>query len=349
MEARREEQEKFLMFLLSISLHLGIGLALILLTMQQKQALLPEQKTLEEIQKNDIIPPSNLAALKPRASVFGAPIIFQEEPEISQTSYDYDSTDNESYPIHKQNDKENDEDKNISQQSMEQASSQDIQTSNNTEGISIKNLHSKQIEAQETSVTQIQQEKQSKHDIANSMIKKRSMTPKKLPRSIPAQNQQTAGPTTRKLTFADLADGFLKSIKNEGDDWLERKGDENKKPDFKDLKYLSYIQKLVWYMQNEWRLQQSKLNIPPGQDLILTILIIIAKDGSVQDVRTLKPSGYQAYDSLLIKGVETAAPYPPVPNHFKSNNFDFVLTIHHQEEMAPRVNLRRSPSLRAHR
>ena len=131
-----------------------------------------------------------------------------------------------------------------------------------------------------------------------------------------------------------MAEGFLNTLNRGGSDWLDRDGDPTKKPDFSDLKYMSYIRKVVWYMQNEWHATQSKLSINLHHDCILEVVITFAKDGSVQNVRVIQESGSPQLDEFLIKGIRRASPYPPLPHHFNSDTFDLPLNIHNSSQSA---------------
>ncbi len=68
---------------------------------------------------------------------------------------------------------------------------------------------------------------------------------------------KNAGPIKRLPSLADLAQGFIESFKNTGNDWFERDGDPNLRPDAHEFKYLSYSQKIYWHIQNV--IKQNKI------------------------------------------------------------------------------------------
>lgn len=151
------------------------------------------------------------------------------------------------------------------------------------------------------------------------------------------KQEQTCKPTkknVKKPTFADLAHGFLQTLDHGGNDFLKRDGDPNKRPDFKELKYLTYVQRLVWHMQNEWRIQQANITLP-NEDLSVTVAIVLNRDGSIRDVQLVRKSAYQAYDTYLIKGIYTANPYPSVPSFLPEDPFELTLTIQYSTDTRP--------------
>ncbi len=324
----REEREKYIMLLLSIALHILFILALLFFTIQHTNLLdkIPFLKELKE-ESPLPIPQTNLAALKPGGANFGAPLVFQEEPEFEPTEQSPITND----VVTQEEDDEQDEQEaeeipqTPPEQSVEQAEQLPIEESIQTIPM--------QPEKPEQPEPHPEEKPEPPKELTSPAVRrvKRQQLQRESPDN-PGQGEKAAAPVKPRLTLADLAKGFIESINKGGQDYLERDGDPNIRPDFKDLKYLSYIQKAVWYMQNEWKLAQSKLELRTSQELILSIIITILKDGSVSGVRIAKPSGSNELDSFLIRGIEKASPLPPVPNHFGTDNFELPLSIIHRQE-----------------
>lgn len=201
-------------------------------------------------------------------------------------------------------------------------------------------------EEKNTELLKINSEPETKINSSNNTataIKK--ITP---PQKIAQKNNthSTQRQARRQLTLNDLAQGFLQTINQGGQDFLKRDGDPNKRPDGAELKYLTYVQRIIWYMQNEWRINQENITLNGDENLLLTIAIDIMRDGALQGIRIINASGNNSYDSFLIKGIETAAPYPAVPSFLKEEPFQLVLSIVHEGMQPWRVNLRSNSLLK---
>ncbi|MFC1895003.1 TonB family protein [Candidatus Dependentiae bacterium] len=124
-----------------------------------------------------------------------------------------------------------------------------------------------------------------------------------------------------RRSIIKMTKGFVDNLKDKGNDWLERKGDDNKKPSFEELKYLSYEQKIQWQLQSSWKqnfaYRQNK-KLLEGKAVVEFIILL---DGSVTCVKILQQSGNNEIDHLIIKSIKLAAPFPPLPKHFGKDNY----------------------------
>jgi periplasmic protein TonB len=343
----REEREKYSMLLFSIVLHILFLVAFLFFTMQHTNLIdqLPFMQEEQDDQQQQIpLPQINQAKLTPGGTNFGAPLVFQEEPEFEPTEVNPMAND---VVTQEESDDQIEEDS-VPKESEEQfeESLTDKKTENSKKAADepVPVAESNQT-ITEPSKPEAQEQLEVKKEIpprltspAMRRIQQRVREQQMQRQSMdqPGDGQKAAAPVKPRVTLADLAKGFIESINKGGRDAIERNGDPNIRPDFKDLKYLSYIQKAIWYMQNEWKLAQGKLQLRTMQELILSIIITIAKDGTVNGIRIVNPSGSNELDSFLVKGIEKASPLPPVPNHFNTENFEMPLSIiHHQEGGSP--------------
>lgn len=128
------------------------------------------------------------------------------------------------------------------------------------------------------------------------------------------------GPMQRpKKSIIAMTKGFIENLKNEGTDWLERKGDDNKRPTFEEMKYISYEQKINWNLQNSWK---QNFEYRPWQKILEGKAVVefkITDNGNVQDIKLLESTGIIELDDIIIKSVHFAAPFPPLPKHFETN------------------------------
>lgn len=270
---------------------------------------------------------SGIAALKPRASSFGASVSLHNQPPpfLEQS--------NDPHPGNDQLDQ----------------STHDTQDSEDQKNQTLKNNDSKKQEtlsANESAVQAPQSfetptpDKNSSQTNAKSpdtnLPRLRKRRKKKRRSSAGQPTTHGSGMQTRQLTFADIAQGFIESLKHEGDDWLKRDGDPNKRPDEGELRYLSYIQKVVWYLQNSFR--QTEPKQWPSNSASVSFKITLNKEGEIHDLRCLQSCGNEKIDSFLQKRITQAGPFPPLPDHFKRNDFQILLSFTVGSQRMPQIN-----------
>jgi len=141
-----------------------------------------------------------------------------------------------------------------------------------------------------------------------------------------AENKSPMTKTPKKSIVA-MTKGFIENLKDKGDDWLERKGDDSKRPSFEELKYISYEQKINWYLQSAWKQNFSyqRTSIPNGK---VIVDFSIDEDGNIQNVNLIQSSGYPNLDKIVLKHVELASPLPPLPKHFNKKIYNTERIIH---------------------
>ena len=64
---------------------------------------------------------------------------------------------------------------------------------------------------------------------------------------------------------------------------------------------------------------------PLGAEIEAAIHFRIHKDGHISDVRVLQSSGYNSYDLAGLRAVQTAAPFPKLPQSFRHNSLGVTL------------------------
>ncbi|MFA5075131.1 MAG: TonB family protein [Candidatus Babeliales bacterium] len=131
-----------------------------------------------------------------------------------------------------------------------------------------------------------------------------------------------------KKSIIAMTRGFIENLKNEGTDWLERKGDDNKRPTFEEMKYISYEQQVNWHLQNSWK---QNFEYRPWQKVLEGKAVVefkITDKGNVQDVKLLESTGIMELDEIIIKSVHLATPFPPLPKHFNTNLYTTGRIIH---------------------
>ena len=120
-----------------------------------------------------------------------------------------------------------------------------------------------------------------------------------------------------KKSIIGMTTGFIENLKQKGNDWLERDGDENIKPNYEDLKYISYEESIQWHLQQSRNTHFTK-NKMFSNNQTSRIHFTIDKDGNIYEIQLIESSGDSNLDEEWIKVIKLAAPFPPIPQHFKT-------------------------------
>ncbi len=265
-----------------------------------------------------------LAELKARQSAFGAPVVFAEMPEstpevASNETQDDDAQHPETEPLAKT------EEKATEKQEVavaKQEKPQEPQRELDPHAISLQALHKiveSKLESKEESKELL------KDTIAALENKERKVIRKPAPRAktTTAYNegnaQRSAGPTNKKFTFADLANGFLENLQSGGKDLINQRGNPNKRPGIEQLKQASYRQKMAWNLQAAFKRASRRTTfIQPAPDFsALELTFYINKEGELENLVVNSPTGHQELDAYIVATVKDAFPLPPIPEHWK--------------------------------
>ena len=298
------DREKSPYLVLSVSLHIILLLALMYLhwnnTSKQDRAQQEELQEILPIQQD-------VAALKPRASQFGAPVIFKEEATFTPKNIDNESE----IPISEPENIENTQHKSVQPQQEQEVAVQSVQKKLDTSKFQTKSYTTLLGKEQQTTPKQ--------------------PAPLKPQQALHTRHQsgtqkEDAAPVTKKLTFADLALGFIQTIKNEGQDLLERKGNENIRPDLEEMKLISYKQKVVWFIQNAFRIRYNEEPSHPESIVKCYTFLMLDGEGNIINVQLVYSTGVTEFDKYYLDVLKSAAPFPPIPQHIKKP-FVFPFTM----------------------
>ncbi|MBY0353855.1 TonB family protein [Candidatus Babeliales bacterium] len=133
-----------------------------------------------------------------------------------------------------------------------------------------------------------------------------------------------------KQNIVAMTRGFLENLKDKGDDWLERKGDENKMPSFEELKYLSYEQRINWQLQASWKQHFARhFSNRPLQGKV-AVEFSINESGALTHANIIQSSGMRELDDIILASVRKAAPFPPLPKHFNKTIYPTarIISVH---------------------
>ncbi len=153
------------------------------------------------------------------------------------------------------------------------------------------------------------------------------------PSSSPNNQSNTAKPATTKVRGAKsiiskekrgiiaLTKGFVENLHGEGEDDIERHGDDNKRPSFEEMKYISYETNINWCLQAAWKQNfayNRAYNIKNGKAVIE---FTINEGGHVTHSEILQSTGDKNLDTIIMKNLKFASPFSPLPKHFGVKNY----------------------------
>lgn len=298
----------------------------------------PDSEQEKEIPKPT---PQELAELKAQQSAFGAPVVFEDMPEslptlatnldtdgdgqeseseaddqpdsAAQSSFAKAPADRQAVLAQKAHAKEEIEEKLSSQNDAAQDASQGYLA------------QARKSTFQETLAALENKEAQEKQEQKPAAKKKRRKTPSKQSKNATALNegnsQRSAGPTNKKFTFADLANGFMENLQSGGKDAINQRGNPNIRPGIEQLKQSSYRQKMAWNLQAAFKraARRTTFLIPSPQFSRLECTFHIKKDGDLEKIDLLSSTGHQELDSYILATIKDAFPLPPIPEHWEKD------------------------------
>lgn len=131
----------------------------------------------------------------------------------------------------------------------------------------------------------------------------------------PREKEESKLPNiTKEQLFSSSASPF--SHGGGGPREFEGSGSVNKKEDTVDLntaefRYFSYFAKLKEKIEQVWNYPEaSRLN---GEQGSLFLVFTIRRDGSLEDIKLISPSGYARLDDEAIRAIRVASPFSPFP------------------------------------
>ena len=130
------------------------------------------------------------------------------------------------------------------------------------------------------------------------------------------------------LTLAQLTQGFLDHLKNEGSHAIHMLGKKSGKPSDEQIKYERYLEKLGWCLQNSYHINQH--HFPPSAHLDdkVHVLLSLNKDGSLKHCQIAKTYGNRELDNFtLFIFNDASSSFPPVPQYLPHDPFTITYII----------------------
>ncbi len=303
MDTTRSRQATLIALLFSFLIHMG-GIVVFLRTNFKDQFF---NKKIVEDHATQV---DDWAATKARRSIFGAPVIFRDvssDEPISPNGHDKE---------------EQIQQKPHEQQQMPQHTkpkmNNNISQKNNTEETTIKQ------DAVYKELANAQRKKQVLEKIANMLRQKHQQ------KTIQKKDKKIATPTQqpKKLTLAQLTQGFLQHLKDEGNHNITTIGKEGGKLTAEQLKHERYVEKISWCLQNSFKIHRHKMPLNDGENTTVEVFLALNQNGDINQLQLIKSSGQSRLDQYALYIFRDAnSSFPPVPHYLPHNPYKIVFII----------------------
>lgn len=158
-------------------------------------------------------------------------------------------------------------------------------------------------------------------------ISKPTLQTKKALKPITTPNKQITAPKP-PLSLAQLTQGFLSHIKEEGTHAIHMLGNKKGAATEEQIKYERYLQKINWCLQNSFNINREKFPVSAMVKNNVHIFLALNKDGSIRQCTITKTSGNLYLDEFVMFNFKDAGgAFPPVPNYLPDNPFAVTFIV----------------------
>ena len=315
----RRRKRKYIQIILFLSAALHVLLLLIFFSFEFQKKM----KAIKALLKK-LPPPTKRelpASLKPRKSNFGTFVFYEQEPQIIPKKLpEQQPEQKEAPPVQPQKSKVVQKKKPPTKKLVQKKKHLKQRPAPIKPKAPKKKLAQKKT-LNKSLLDKIQKIKEKQAQLA-SLEKQKKELKKQIKRRQPKKK--------KKRNIIAMTRGFIENIKHKGNDWLERKGDDNKRPSFEELKYLSYEQRINWQLQSSWKrhfARGANAKLLQGKAIIDFTL---DAHGNIIKLQLLQSSGHKELDDVILESTKRAAPFPPLPKHFNSPTYSTGRIIHVQ-------------------
>lgn len=329
---KKNKNKRNLFFLLSLTIHLIVVLLIIIFAFKK---LSEHQSFIPPLAQNK---KELSASLKPRKSEFGTTVFFDDNPQFTPPKEEFMSQQEiqkEPDEILSKNEIVNQKDtiqkKEKSKENFILKEQENIKSINKiilTENDSPENMEIKKTEQ----INNFKKEPPQEEITA----KKKPIINTEIIRSIGIAKEDKAPEPPKRKSILAMTKGFLQNLKDEGNDWIKRDGDDNKRPDSQDLKQISYDQRIAWCFQNETGILysqmpfQEKKRLLNGFKMNPSVFFTIDENGYLTKILIVQSSGSTSFDKHILTAFKNASPYPPIPKHLNTKTYERKVQIINQ-------------------
>ena len=286
---------------------------------------LPIQDEQEKVIKNKT--ENEWAETKARASSFGAPVLFQDEKEDEKPtpSAHFEPSFAEASEARRAFTTE--QGRSISANGSEDANPIKPSQDSSTSAVTQPTLHSDQ------APSSVRPEPVEGNDGSKPQSFIAAPSEKKIEKKSPPIIKQPSpiqAPAVQKKlpTLAQLTQGFLNHVKDEGKHSIVMLGKKNGVPSDEQLKYERYLEKLSWCLQNSFSINNDRFPTCATRETTVNILLALNKDGSLHHLSLAQSSGDVTLDQFaLFVFKDASASFPPVPHYLPHNPFMITYVV----------------------
>ena len=144
--------------------------------------------------------------------------------------------------------------------------------------------------------------------------------PKKIEKEVAPPEEKPEEEKLANITKEQLFNAPHSQVFEEGPREFQGSRDVKQKEDTVDLntiefKYFSYFAKLKQKIEQVWNYPEaSRLRGEQGE---LFLVFSIRRDGYLEDVKLITPSGYDRLDDEAVRAIRVASPFPPFPKQWE--------------------------------
>jgi len=142
----------------------------------------------------------------------------------------------------------------------------------------------------------------------------------------------------KNITLADITQGFLEQWKNKGPNLVRMYGNDNAAPTDEQIRYERYAARILWCLQNAWKIKLSELPRHAAVESELQICMVINKQGKLENVTVVRSCGHSEIDRFIVGTIQYAgSSFPPLPGFIKEEPFymPWVIKLHLEKQGGP--------------
>ena len=267
------------------------------------------------------------AALKPKKSHLGVPVVFKDIPSNAAQQTDAaKASDAAKADAAQQPNEQKQEQASISADTEKEEQAQEIKTM-------LASMHKVKNNTQADQQKKTEQNKEEKKAAEPKPVSQlckdaTQAAPDRQKNNHPARQQQPQQPMPKKnMSLADLTRGFLDQIKDEGNNTIKMEGDPNKMPTDEQLKHERYLQKIQWCLQNSFKIYRERAPMV-AENTEVKVYLEIEQSGHINQVHIAQTSGNPTFDQFMLFAFnEASSSFPPLPQFIKKIPLQIVYTI----------------------
>ena len=171
---------------------------------------------------------------------------------------------------------------------------------------------------------------------------KKQQPPSRAQRTAPQPVQrQLSAPSPKQIpSLAQLTQGFLDHVKDEGKHAIHMLGNKNSLPSDEQIKHERYLQKISWCLQNSFNINNDRFPASGHTEQTVHIILALNRDGTMKQCSVAKTSGNIHLDNFtLFIFNDASTSFPPVPQYLPYDPFTvrYIIALNSTEQNNMRI------------